>query len=45
MASAVQRGYATASTDTGHAGTMGDGSFSLNHPEKVVDFAFRAVTR
>ena len=43
MASAVQRGYATASTDTGHAGTMGDGSFSLNHPEKVVDFAFRAV--
>ena len=43
MASALQRGYATASTDTGHAGTGGDGSFALNHPEKVVDFAYRAV--
>jgi feruloyl esterase len=43
MASALQRGYATASTDTGHAGNGGDGSFALNHPEKVVDFAYRAV--
>jgi feruloyl esterase len=43
MASVLQRGYATASTDTGHAGTMGDGSFALNHPEQVVDFAYRAV--
>ncbi len=43
MASAIQRGYATASTDTGHAGTVGDASFALNHPEKVVDFAYRAV--
>ncbi|HMJ87617.1 MAG TPA: tannase/feruloyl esterase family alpha/beta hydrolase [Vicinamibacterales bacterium] len=43
MASALQRGYATASTDTGHAGTVGDASFALNHPEKVVDFAYRAV--
>src|SRR5262245_28833292 len=43
MAAAVQRGYATASTDTGHAGTFGDGSFAFNHPEKVVDFAYRAV--
>jgi Tannase and feruloyl esterase len=43
MASVLQRGYATASTDTGHAGTMGDGSFTLNYPEKVVDFAYRAV--
>src|SRR5437899_8944188 len=43
MASALQRGYATASTDTGHASAGGDGSFTLNHPEKVVDFAYRAV--
>jgi len=43
MAGALRRGYATASTDTGHAGNGGDGSFALNHPEKVVDFAYRAV--
>src|SRR5205823_10697408 len=43
MAAALQRGYATSSTDTGHAGTMGDGSFAFNHPEKLVDFAYRAV--
>jgi feruloyl esterase len=43
LAGALRRGYATASTDTGHAGNGGDGSFALNHPEKVVDFAYRAV--
>jgi feruloyl esterase len=36
-------GYATASTDTGHVGTVADGSFALGHPEKVTDFAYRAV--
>ncbi len=41
MTKAVREGYATASTDTGHTG--GSGSFALGHPEKVVDFAFRAV--
>jgi len=41
MTNAVGEGYATASTDTGH--TDGSGSFALGHPEKVVDFAFRAV--
>jgi feruloyl esterase len=34
MAAALQRGYATASTDTGHAGNGGDGSFALNHPRR-----------
>ncbi len=43
MAAALHRGYATASTDTGHAGNGGDGSFAFNHPEKLVDFAHRAV--
>ena len=41
MVSAVQEGYATASTDTGHKG--GNALFAMNHPEKVVDFAYRAV--
>src|SRR6266852_4639287 len=43
MAAALRRGYATASTDTGHVGNGGDGSFAFNHPEKLVDFAYRAV--
>src|SRR5262245_15210572 len=41
MASALQEGYATASTDTGHAG--GYAAFATGHPEKIVDFAYRAV--
>jgi feruloyl esterase len=43
LATALRRGYATASTDTGHAGNGGDASFAYNHPEKLVDFAHRAV--
>ena len=41
MVRALQRGYATSSTDTGHAG--GSASFALGHPEKVIDFGWRAV--
>ena len=41
MVSAVREGYATVSTDTGHKG--GNALFAINHPEKVVDFAYRAV--
>lgn len=41
MAQAVKEGYAAASTDTGHAG--GNGMFALGHPEKIVDFGYRAV--
>jgi len=41
MASALQEGYATASTDTGHKG--GNAAFAIGHPEKVIDFAYRAV--
>jgi feruloyl esterase len=43
MAEALKRGYATSSTDTGHKGTVADASFALGHPEKLVDFAYRAV--
>ncbi len=41
MQAALREGYATATTDTGHKG--GDAIFALNHPEKLVDFAYRAV--
>ncbi len=41
MATALQDGYATASTDTGHEGRSA--SFAAGHPEKVVDFSHRAV--
>ena len=41
VADAVRAGYAAASTDTGHDG--GDASFALGHPEKVIDFGYRAV--
>jgi len=40
MAEALEAGYATASTDTGHVG--GRGTFALGHPEKLVDFAWRS---
>jgi len=36
-------GYAVASTDTGHEGKGTDGSYALGHPEKVIDFGYRAV--
>ncbi len=41
MSRALRRGYATASTDTGHTGD--GGSFALGHPEKLIDFGHRAV--
>jgi Tannase and feruloyl esterase len=43
LAAAVRRGYAAASTDTGHAGNGADASFALNHREKLIDFGHRAV--
>jgi feruloyl esterase len=41
LAEGVRRGYATASTDAGHTGT--DASFAMGHPEKLIDFGYRAV--
>ena len=37
----LTRGYAASSTDTGHLGNTA--SFALGHPEKIYDFAWRAV--
>jgi feruloyl esterase len=41
MATAIAAGYAAASTDTGHSG--GSVMFVVGHPEKLTDFAYRAV--
>ena len=41
MATALTSGYATASTDTGHTGNSAN--FLAGHPEKLVDFSYRAV--
>jgi feruloyl esterase len=41
LATALAAGYAAASTDTGHTGN--NPVFIMGHPEKVVDFAYRAV--
>ena len=38
---ALGRGYATASTDTGH--NSPGGSWAMGHPELIVDFAYRAI--
>jgi feruloyl esterase len=44
MQVALRLGYATAATDTGHSAADGpNGMFALGHPEKIVDFAYRAV--
>ena len=40
MMTALRRGYATTSTDTGHDG--GTASFALGHPDKLIDFGYRS---
>jgi len=41
LAEGVRRGYATASTDTGHVGD--NLTFGSGHPEKIVDWGYRSV--
>lgn len=44
LAYAVRRGYAAASTDTGHEGSGAtDARWALGHPENIVDFGHRAI--
>ena len=44
MQVALRDGYATVATDTGHTAADGPGGmFGLGHPERIVDFAYRAV--
>jgi len=40
MAEALRRGYATSATDDGHTGP--GAAFLAGHPEKFIDFAYRA---
>jgi len=40
MADGLRRGYATSATDDGHTGDSA--SFVMGHPEKFIDFAYRA---
>lgn len=37
------RGYAVAADDTGHEDPTGGGSFALGHPQKVIDYGWRAT--
>lgn len=44
MAPEVIRGYATATTDTGHDAAATPGAtWALGHPQKVIDFGYRAI--
>jgi feruloyl esterase len=44
MRNVIRLGYATAGNDTGHSAADGpNGMFALGHPEKIVDFAYRAM--
>jgi feruloyl esterase len=41
LAAGLNRGYAAAMSDLGHEG--GSASFAMGHPEKLVDFGYRAA--
>jgi feruloyl esterase len=43
LADGVKRGYAVAATDDGHKGISTDASWAIGHPEKLIDYAYRAV--
>src|SRR5579862_9314821 len=43
MGADLKRGYATAGTDTGHEADGEDASWAYHHPQKVIDFGYRAL--
>jgi feruloyl esterase len=43
MSTALARGYATASTDTGHQFIPVLGDWALNRPDLLIDFGYRAI--
>jgi Tannase and feruloyl esterase len=43
LVQSLQRGYAGVTTDTGHSAKGEDASWAIGHPEKIVDFAHRAI--
>ena len=45
MADPLRRGYAVANTDRGHEGEGSDWRFAIGHPEKLIDYSYRAVSR
>ena len=40
---AIAQGYASAATDTGHAAPGTDATWALGHPEKIIDYGYRAI--
>lgn len=43
LAEPLRRGYAAAATDDGHQAGGTDASWAVGHPQKVVDFGYRAL--
>src|SRR5712671_3139631 len=43
LTTGLEKGYASATTDTGHQGTVIDASWALNNPAKRIDFAYRGT--
>ena len=43
LAGALEKGYATAGTDTGHKADGIDANWALGHPEKIKDFGYRGI--
>jgi feruloyl esterase len=43
LTNGLEKGYASASTDTGHQGATTDASWALNDPAKRIDFAYRGT--
>jgi feruloyl esterase len=43
LGGAVAHGYAAAATDTGHQAGGQDARWALGHPEKIIDYGWRAI--
>jgi hypothetical protein len=43
LAAALREGFATAATDTGHEAGGTDARWALHHPQKIIDFGYRAI--
>jgi hypothetical protein len=43
LGAGLAEGYAAVGTDTGHEAGPTDASWAIGHPEKVVDFGYRAI--
>ena len=43
MATALAGGYASSTTDTGHQAGVWESSWALGHPERMIDYGYRAI--